>query len=388
MLFPIILSTGLALGQQFPRIQQLFSQGRLEEVRTALGAELTKFPSHPELLYWKAILELQSGHADQAERTLRPLVESGIARPPHFTVLGDVYSSNQQWEKAASTYRKALGGRRDPGLVYKLGLAEFRARDFEGAVKTIASIIDQTSPPPLHHVLGLAYFGLGRNAEALPHLAAAAKGLAREAGPQYDYALVLMETERFQPAEEHFRLALRLRPDWAAAHLYLGRTLHDQNRSQDALDEFRRAGEIDPKLPLLHHHFGLAYKGRGEFDKAIAEFLKELAEGRQHPPTLFQLAEIAYNRGDLDRSRSFLEPALKASPGSVRFRLLAARLAMKQKKLQESESHLLAAIEADPMSNQAFWQLGRLRLAQGRRDEAKEAFARSRAIADKKGQRR
>ncbi|MEE8585679.1 MAG: tetratricopeptide repeat protein, partial [Acidobacteriota bacterium] len=156
------------------------------------------------------------------------------------------------------------------------------------------------------------------------------------------------------------------------------------NLTEDALKSFQQAERLNPRLPLLHHHYGLLHRGRGEFDQAVAEFEKEIASGANYPPSHFHLADLLFNRQEYRRSAALAQKAVQLSPGNAAFRLLAAKLAIQDQNWASAEEHIQAALVSEPASSQAYFQLGRLRQAQGRTDQAGQAFEMSRRLADQK----
>ncbi len=372
-------------GQQYPELASLINEGKLSEAEKILDSELARTPGNPELVYWKAAIAIKAGRPAEAEKTLSGIIDTPGARPPHFLLLADIYNSRREWAKSAGVYRKALAQQYSPRLAYNLGLAEFQAKNYEGAIEAIEPLTkDRKVDPSFNHLLGLSYFGLNDYTKALPHLRVAAEEAPDNPNRQYDYALALLQAEELEAAVSYFRKTIQLQPSWARAHLYLGRALHDQNLSEDALEQFRQAERLNSALPLLHHHYGLAYRGRGEFDRAIAEFELEIAAGSNHPATFFQLAELLLNRQQSERAGVLVDRAIRQSPANVDYRLLAAKLAMKENRLEEADRHLAAALQATTTDNRVYFQLGRLRQLQGRSEEARRAFDRSRELADRK----
>ncbi len=371
--------------QQFPELGKLINSGQLDQARIALQAELQKSPDNPELYYWKAALEMKGGQAAEAEKTLKSVIEKGIAQPPHFLMLADIYNSRKQWAESVQIYRQALVKQYTPRMAYNLAVAEFQLKNFKAVIEAVKPLAEHPDANwRFHHLLGLAYFGLNEFEEALPHLAKAAQSEPVQANNLYDYALALLQAQHFDEAADHFKRTIDLQPRWARAHLYLGRTLHDQNLGEDALKSFQQAERLNPNLPLLHHHYGLLYRGRGEFDQAIAEFEKEIASGADYPPSYFHLADLLFNRAEYDRSATLAARAVQLSPDNAEFRLLAAKLAIQEEDWAKAEEHIQAALVSEPASSQAYFQLGRLRQAQGHPDEAEQAFEMSRRLADQK----
>jgi protein O-GlcNAc transferase len=60
--------------------------------------------------------------------------------------------------------------------------------------------------------------------------------------------LALLEKREFEEATNEFRQAIRLKPEYAAAHYNLALALQGLGDSDAAGAEARRANQLDPKL--------------------------------------------------------------------------------------------------------------------------------------------
>ena len=77
---------------------------------------------------------------------------------------------------------------------------------------------------------------------------------------------------RFCEAEQAFREALRLVPDFVDAQRHLGHVLHAQGRAQEAVDAFRTAVRLDPNDARGHLGLGVALMACGEAADASESF--------------------------------------------------------------------------------------------------------------------
>jgi len=72
-------------------------------------------------------------------------------------------------------------------------------------------------------------------------------------------------------AEEHFRQAIELAPNYATAHHWYGRFLNVHGRRQEGLAHLQTAVDLDPLSPILHCTIPEWYYLGGDFDHAISE---------------------------------------------------------------------------------------------------------------------
>ena len=76
----------------------------------------------------------------------------------------------------------------------------------------------------------------------------------------------------FRGSEEEFRIALRQNPNYATALQWHAEYLSLIGRYDEAISEIRRAIELMPDSPVMHHNAGQIYQAARRYDEAIAEY--------------------------------------------------------------------------------------------------------------------
>jgi TolB-like protein/Tfp pilus assembly protein PilF len=79
---------------------------------------------------------------------------------------------------------------------------------------------------------------------------------------------------RLDDAVEEMKKALELEPASLIMNTFMGATLYYAGRYDAAIDQCRRTIEMDPNFAVAHWHLGLAYEQKQVFDAAIEEFKK------------------------------------------------------------------------------------------------------------------
>lgn len=383
----LIVSAGLAWGQQYARVGELIETGDLQAAQEVVERGLAAAPRHPELLYWRSVLYLKQGRTERALTILSGLETEGRALPPHRLLLGQIYESQEKWAEAAATYRDLLAQATFPRARWGLAYSEFKQRRYAAAIEALEPMATDSASADVIHLLGLAYFGKGDLPKAAEYLGRAVALAPDQARYHFDLGLARLQGKLLQAAARAFRRASELQPDWPQAWLYLGRSLHDLNRGDEARSAFAKAESLDPDLPLLQYHFGMLEKGRGNFESAIEHFEEELRRGSDYPPCRFHLAELLSRRGRRERARELAEQAVRLDPDNAEYRLLAARLALDENQTIIAEAHLNVALKVAPDSGPGHYLKGRLLQAQGKHDEAAAAFAEARRLSDLKSHR-
>jgi tetratricopeptide (TPR) repeat protein len=126
--------------------------------------------------------------------------------------------------------------------------------------------------------------------------------------------VVLADRGELDPATNHFREAVRIRPEVAAPHYNLGTALAARGRLEEAIDHFRRAVEIKPDHAGAHHNWGVALATLGRLDEAIAHLREAVRIGPGDAVAHTSLGSALARRGELREAINHLHQALRIDP--------------------------------------------------------------------------
>ena len=82
---------------------------------------------------------------------------------------------------------------------------------------------------------------------------------------------------RLEEALQEMKKALELEPTSLVMNSFLGATLYYLGHYDEAIDQCRKTLEMDPNFAVAHWHLGLAYEQKQMFDAAIEEFQKSVS---------------------------------------------------------------------------------------------------------------
>jgi tetratricopeptide (TPR) repeat protein len=99
-------------------------------------------------------------------------------------------------------------------------------------------------------------------------------------------------------AIEEYRRAVRLRPDWAEAHYYLGKAFENKKDWDAAIREYQQAIRLKPDSPEAHLVLGNALYRRGDQEGAIAEYREALRLKPDFAPAHNNLGVVLEQKGD------------------------------------------------------------------------------------------
>lgn len=225
------------------------------------------------------------------------------------------------------------GGPATAGLL-ALGLKSHQGGDFARAEAVYRQVLQQDPRcADALHLLGCLSDQMGR-AEAAAALILQAIEVNRKV-PAYHYNVgnVLLRLGRTDAAIRHYKSAVRLQPDYAAAYNNLGLAFAAQG-SPDAIQAFRTAVHLKPDYPDAHYNLANAWKAQGRLAKAVESYRQALALSPDNPDIHYNLANTLKASGLLDDAvRSYLA-AIKLRGGDARFHTNLGAVYMEQGRLE------------------------------------------------------
>lgn len=129
-----------------------------------------------------------------------------------------------------------------------------------------------------------------------------------------------------------------------------------------AVDHYRKALEIDPRLPGVHFELGEAIlESSSANPPARAEAQKELeiavkVDG-DTSKTECEFGSIALSQSQLDQARAHYQRAYELNPNEAQAQMGLGKILMIEEKPQEAIRYLRLAVESDPLNGAAHYQL-------------------------------
>lgn len=85
--------------------------------------------------------------------------------------------------------------------------------------------------------------------------------------------------ENYKNAEEEYKRAIGLSPNWGVGYANLGLVYMQQRKFDLALLELKKAAELEPKDPMIHYNLAALYSLQNKLDLALDELDKALEYG-------------------------------------------------------------------------------------------------------------
>ena len=299
--------------------------------------------------------------------------------------------------QAAELYSKALDLDASAETRADLGLAELQQGKLDEAISD-ADMARATSPLNVtaDQVLSRALMqkgDYGRAAESLTRLANAQPDIPT----LYSLSLCLLATKKpedKQRAVQVFGQMQNIAGDSGSLHVLFGRAYRDAEDMPSAINEFRRAIQIDPTTPHAHYFLGLAQLSQNEW-KPIADAETEMkAEVHNYPHDYlanYMLGFLASEERRYPESDHYLGLAAQINPEAPEPPLYMGLNAYAQDNNQRAETMLRKAVlltgKDEARSNyqirRAYVDLGRILSTSGRKEEAEVFLTKARDLQNK-----
>jgi len=173
----------------------------------------------------------------------------------------------------------------------------------------------------------------------------------------------LLAEERFEDAEEAYRMAARRAPDDPQAQRDLGDLALINGHHEEAERAYREVLRTDPDNLETRHELGRALAGRGRHRQAIYELRKVLASD---PPDALRLSALTHAgaslaaRGQHREARAAWGEVIEEDPGNAHVHYCIALSWLSERNDARAAAALREALRADPDFGEAREQLRRV----------------------------
>lgn len=285
---------------------------------------------------------------------------------------GEAALKQGDFRHAADDFKKVLA--LDPSLPeaeVNLGLAHQGLLEYDLAANSLAHALRQRpNLPGVNVIVGMDYIKLGSSEKAIPYLRRALELDPSSQDAHEAMALYYLTQDNVQGAAVQYRkvadldpdkpealykigheyldLAARLAyrgarlyPDSPWGHRFLGDTLRERNRWEDAAREYAKALAIEPKQPGLHARLGESYLHSGKLDEAETQFRQELQLDARYDRAWLGLAKIQLAKGQVVEALSSVSAVWESSPEFLKLHSDLPSIELKKETEQECVSRLL-----------------------------------------------
>jgi tetratricopeptide (TPR) repeat protein len=232
----------------------------------------------------------------------------------------------------------------------------------------------------LEILIGMAHYGLGEYAAAVPHL----RKVTESDKENLPYRLMLaqscMWSKQYQCVLDTYHQILELNAESAEADMLAGEALDAMQNHQGAMDEFRAAVKADPKAPNAHFGLGYLLWTQDQFEEAAKEFQAELANVPDSAQALAFLADADIHLNKPGEALPLAEKAVQVDPTIAKAHVDLGILYADSGRQEDAVKEFKAAVKLTPNDQDPHWRLARLYQAMGRGEEAKAEFEKTKNL--------
>ncbi|KAM4677044.1 protein O-mannosyl-transferase TMTC3 isoform 2-T2 [Discoglossus pictus] len=307
-----------------------------------------------------------------------------------FTHAMKTFTRNWDWESEYTLFMSALKVNKNNAKLWNnVGHALENERNYARALRFFKKAT-QVQPDDIgaHMNVGRTYKNLNRSKEAeesyliakalMPQIIPGKKYAARVAPNHLNVYinlanLIRANESRLEEADQLYRQAISMRPDFKQAYISRGELLLKMNKPLEAKEAYVRALELDRMNADLWYNLAIVFIELKDPTEALKNFNQALELNRKHKLALFNSALLMQESGNprlRPEAKKRLLTYIEEEPHDANGYFNLGMLAMDEKKDIEAETWMKKAIQLQHGFRSALFNLALLYSQTGRELEA------------------
>ena len=352
----------MTLDEIFQKGIKSHKSGQTKEAEKLYTAILRTYPKHPDANHNMGVLYIGLGKIQES----LPFFKAALTTDPNI---------NQFW----LSYIKAL---------MQLGRASDAKSVFDQAIKKgvngeafnqlglrlcePSTMLKSLSLEELQYVINL--YNQGQHQQTLSYIT--------EMLEQFPYSATLHNLSgasnaglgQYDAAMDSYRVAIKIKPDFAEAYYNMGIALNNNNQPDAAIDSYKKALKIQPDYAEVYNNIGVILSNNDEMEAAIASYMQALKFKPDYADVYINMGDSLRKKGDLETAIHNYRCAVNIEPDSAHAYNNMGSALKDKGDLEAAIGSYKKAIEINTDSAKAYYNLGLLFLEVKRYQEAVEFF--------------
>ena len=326
----------------------------------------------------KAAEYLKANDPDSATKEFDAVLALDPGNAEAFANLGVIAFVQRDYKGASQYLRKALAI--EPSLAKTqalLGICERRLGE-RSAQALLEKSFPRLKDKNLQIQVGMELAGIYDQQGNLDRTASVMRSLV-DLDPDNVEILYMAQRVYSDLADETLNKLAILAPNSARMQQVIAERLINEGDLKGATGHYRKALEIDPRLPGVHYELAQAILESAPNDaQAQSGAEKELETAVKFDGdsarTECVFARIASRRSDPDGAYAHYSRAFALNPGEAEAQIGLGRLLTTMDKPQEAAKYLRMAVQSDPLNGEAHYRLASVSRRLELKDEAAKEF--------------
>ncbi|MBI3654483.1 MAG: TonB family protein [Acidobacteria bacterium] len=335
------------LGEEYMKI------GRYEDAINSFRDALRLKPDYQEAYRELAAAYTRLGSFDEAIMIFEQALEKFPNDTDLLEEMGHLLESRQRYAKSAAVFKKLTELEpENQQMFYRLGYNQQMLNRHEEAIQSFAQAIQlDANFTRAYHGLGWSHQSLGHKAEAI---AAYQQALSIKA--PYDRLAVIHENlgriyrsmNRPDQAMEELKKAVEIDPYRDPAYCLLGEAYLNLSRLNEAVEALQKGVELNPINCCSMNYLGMAYIKLGRLPEAETILRRAIEVSPEVPDGYMNLAVALQMKQQGDSAEAILKLALNNTPKNWRTLDYVAAFYSERGKLAEAETLYREALKLEP----------------------------------------
>lgn len=202
-----------------------------------------------------------------------------------------------------------------------------------------------------------------------------------DAEAEYLLGFLLIETYRFDEAEQHLRRAVTARPQEDHWLMVLAKSQLEQGKNIAAGEVLQQAIAVDP-APAYYHAYAMTALNTGDLVAAERSLRACLERSAEYPDALFRLGGLLIDQGRNEEGIAMLEKARTVNPQNLETPYKLGLAYRHAGRLGDAEELLRGVVERVPGHVGALHNLSRVLIQSGQTEAANEVLDQFRAMSE------